>query len=238
MISLNDNALNYIKKESSEYISKGLGKDVSKDVSKENDSSIENNIKDDKSSNHIASDNKDRKVSSELSMNNVYIKNKVVKSKNDSLIQNNEKDSKNLYSANEFQKSRIEKKDEVNDGSLSPFVSKNQNNDVTFLPDKKILDIPQWGILKNREYTQNTTPNLTYTFKQWGSEKHQIQIRFMLDNQLQLIASTGRVYQASIDSFNQYQGRYALSLENREKSASWHINAIDNDDSKNSEDNR
>lgn len=93
------------------------------------------------------------------------------------------------------------------------------------LSDRKILDIPAFSILYKKVSTLSQPPSITYVFKKWGSELHQIKVNFDIDRKIQLIASTGRVYQSSLESFNQYQGRLSLSLENDNNH--WHINAID-----------
>jgi hypothetical protein len=92
------------------------------------------------------------------------------------------------------------------------------------LSDRKILDIPAFSILYKKVSTLSQPPSITYVFKKWGSELHQIKVNFDIDKKIQLIASTGRVYQSSLENFNQYQGRLSLSLENDNNH--WHINAI------------
>lgn len=52
-----------------------------------------------------------------------------------------------------------------------------------------------------------------------------MKVNFDIDKKIQLIASTGRVYQSSLENFNQYQGRLSLLLEN--DNSHWHLNAID-----------
>lgn len=93
------------------------------------------------------------------------------------------------------------------------------------LSDRKILDIPAFSILYKKVSTLSQPPSITYVFKKWGSELHQIKVNFDIDKKIQLIASTGRVYQSSLENFNQYQGRLSLSLGNDNNH--WHINAID-----------
>lgn len=93
------------------------------------------------------------------------------------------------------------------------------------LSDRKILDIPAFSILYKKVSTLSQPPSITYVFKKWGSELHQIKVNFDIDKKIQLIASTGRVYQSSLENFNQYQGRLSLSLENDNNH--WHIDAID-----------
>ena len=100
---------------------------------------------------------------------------------------------------------------------------------------KQLLDLPTWNILHKTDALFSKPNNITYVFKRWGNDNHQIQIRFALENQIQLIASTGRVYQVSFENLNQYQGRSTLSLENSEKNSYKHINSIDADKHKEEE---
>lgn len=100
------------------------------------------------------------------------------------------------------------------------------------IPVKSILHIPAWNILHQINSLSSSPNNITYTFKSWGNNNHQMQILFAMENKIQLIASTGRVYQASLDNVSQYQGRSSLSFENKEKGAHWHISSIDADEYK------
>lgn len=93
------------------------------------------------------------------------------------------------------------------------------------LPDRKILDIPAFSVLYKKASTLSQPPSITYVFKKWGSELHQMKVNFDTDKKIQLIASTGRVYQSSLDGVSQYQGRLSLSSGN--ENSHWHINAID-----------
>lgn len=93
------------------------------------------------------------------------------------------------------------------------------------LPDRKILDIPAFSVLYKKVSTLSQPPSITYVFKKWGSELHQMKVNFDTDKKIQLIASTGRVYQSSLDGISQYQGRLSLSSGN--ENSYWHINAID-----------
>ncbi|CRL61801.1 hypothetical protein BN1805_01439 [Proteus vulgaris] len=101
------------------------------------------------------------------------------------------------------------------------------------LIDKKLLDIPALSLLYKEVSKMTQPPSITYVFKKWGSELHQMKINFDINKKIELIASTGRVYQSSLDNFNQYQGRLALSLEN--DNSHWQINAIDPSDDKEDE---
>lgn len=105
----------------------------------------------------------------------------------------------------------------------------------TSFSSKQLLDLPTWNILHKTDALFSKPNNITYVFKRWGNDNHQMQIRFALENQIQLIASTGRVYQASFENLNQYQGRSTLSLENSEKNSYRHINSIDADKHKEEE---
>ncbi|QAV22733.1 hypothetical protein [Proteus hauseri] len=98
----------------------------------------------------------------------------------------------------------------------------------------KVLEIPAWKVLQKKVSNTTLPPSIIYVFKQWGSNAHQMQINF-IDRQLQLIASTGRVYQSSLDNFNQYQGRLSLALNSDNKSIHWHIGAIDTSTDKENE---
>ncbi|MCS6733992.1 hypothetical protein NOM07_16645, partial [Proteus terrae] len=93
------------------------------------------------------------------------------------------------------------------------------------LSDRKILDIPAFSILYKKVSTLSQPPCITYVFKKWGNEFHQMKVNFDTDKKIQLIASTGRVYQSSLESFSQYQGRLSLSLENDNNH--WYINGIE-----------
>lgn len=93
------------------------------------------------------------------------------------------------------------------------------------LIDKKLLDIPALSLLYKEVSKMTQPPSITYVFKKWGSELHQMKINFGINKKIELIASTGRVYQSSLDNFNQYQGRLALSLEN--DNSHLQINAIE-----------
>lgn len=99
--------------------------------------------------------------------------------------------------------------------------------------DRKILDIPAFSILYKKVSTLSQPPSITYIFKKWGKEYHQMKVNFGVYKQIQLIASTGRVYQSSLESFSQYQGRLSLSLESDNNY--WHVNEIDSS-SENKED--
>ncbi|OAT44964.1 hypothetical protein M997_3330 [Proteus hauseri ATCC 700826] len=107
----------------------------------------------------------------------------------------------------------------VTNPKTSPSIALSETTD-------KILDISSWKILHKHVLSITQPPSITYVFKQWGSDIHQMKINF-IDRQVQLIASTGRVYQSSIDNSNQYQGRLSLALNSENKSMHWHINAID-----------
>lgn len=93
------------------------------------------------------------------------------------------------------------------------------------LSDRKILDIPAFSILYKKVSTLSQPPCITYVFKKWGNEFHQMNVNFDTDKKIQLIASTGRVYQSSLENFSQYQGRLSLSLENGNNH--WYINGIE-----------
>lgn len=98
----------------------------------------------------------------------------------------------------------------------------------------KLLDIPSWRVLYQHISMLTQPPAITYVFKQWGDKAHQMTIQLM-EQQIQLIASTGRVYHASLDSLNQYQGRFSLELSSEQHNEYGYINAINTDDDKEDE---
>lgn len=101
------------------------------------------------------------------------------------------------------------------------------------LVDKRLLDIPALSLLYKEVSKITQSPTITYVFKKWGNEFHQMKVNFDAYKNIQLIASTGRVYQSSLANFNQYQGRLALSLEHDNYSLP--INAVDPSDDKEDE---
>ncbi|WP_141650197.1 hypothetical protein [Proteus vulgaris] len=125
-------------------------------------------------------------------------------------------------------------KEEVNDISMFNNIKPEYQQKIQEpLIDKKLLDIPALSLLYKEVSKMTQPPSITYVFKKWGSELHQMKINFDINKKIELIASTGRVYQSSLDNFNQYQGRLALSLEN--DNSHWQINAIDPSDDKEDE---
>lgn len=125
-------------------------------------------------------------------------------------------------------------KEDVNDISMFNNIKPEYQQKIQEpLIDKKLLDIPALSLLHKKISKMTQPPSITYVFKKWGSELHQMKINFDTNQKLQLIASTGRVYQSSLDNFNQYQGRLSLSLENN--NSHWQINAIDPSDNKEDE---
>ena len=103
-----------------------------------------------------------------------------------------------------------------------------QLNTLVILPTtiSKIVEVPSWNILHRKVSKATQPPSITYVFKQWGSDIHQMKIN-LIDNQIKLIASTGRLYQSSLEYINQYQGRYSLALTADNKNIHWHINSVD-----------
>ncbi|WIF71921.1 hypothetical protein QN092_18540 [Proteus vulgaris] len=125
-------------------------------------------------------------------------------------------------------------KEEVNDISMFNNIKPEYQQKIQEpLIDKKLLDIPALSLLYKEVSKMTQPPSITYVFKKWGSELHQMKINFDINKKIELIASTGRVYQSSLDNFNQYQGRLALSLEN--DNSHWQINAIESFDDKEDE---
>ncbi len=124
--------------------------------------------------------------------------------------------------------------EEVNDMSIFNNIKPEYQQKIQEpLIDKKLLDIPALSLLYKEVSKITQPPSITYVFKKWGSELHQMKVNFDINKKIELIASTGRVYQSSLDNFNQYQGRLALSLEN--DNSHWQINAIDPSDDKEDE---
>lgn len=124
--------------------------------------------------------------------------------------------------------------EEVNDISMFNNIKPEYQQKIQEpLIDKKLLDIPALSLLYKEVSKMTQPPSITYVFKKWGSELHQMKVNFDINKKIELIASTGRVYQFSLDNFNQYQGRLALSLEN--DNSHWQINAIDPSDDKEDE---
>ncbi|MEQ5349506.1 hypothetical protein ACNARU_12855 [Proteus sp. WDL240414] len=124
--------------------------------------------------------------------------------------------------------------EEVNDISMFNNIKPEYQQKIQEpLIDKKLLDIPALSLLYKEVSKMTQPPSITYVFKKWGSELHQMKVNFDINKKIELIASTGRVYQSSLDNFNQYQGRLALSLEN--DNSHWQINAIDPSDDKEDE---
>ncbi len=124
--------------------------------------------------------------------------------------------------------------EEVNDISMFNNIKPEYQQKIQEpLIDKKLLDIPALSLLYKEVSKITQPPSITYVFKKWGSELHQMKVNFDINKKIELIASTGRVYQSSLDNFNQYQGRLALSLEN--DNSHWQINAIDPSDDKEDE---
>ncbi|QIF95637.1 hypothetical protein [Proteus vulgaris] len=125
-------------------------------------------------------------------------------------------------------------KEEVNDISMFNNIKPEYQQKIQEpLIDKKLLDIPALSLLYKEVSKMTQPPSITYVFKKWGSELHQMKINFDINKKIELIASTGRVYQSSLDNFNQYQGRLALSLEN--DNSHWQINTIESFDDKEDE---
>ncbi|WP_193015540.1 hypothetical protein [Proteus sp. FME41] len=144
-------------------------------------------------------------------------------------------DNKDLFFNLKKQNVNIEKghkekiKEEITDISIFNSIKPEYQKTIPeLLFNKTLIDIPALSLLHKHISTLTQPPSMTYVFKKWGSELHQIKMNFDTDRKIQLIASTGRVYQSSLENFNQYQGRLSLSLEN--DNTRWHINKIDHSD--------
>lgn len=119
---------------------------------------------------------------------------------------------------------------------LEPDMLQGASQSVMNLPEAapKLLDMPLWRVLHQKISTLTRPPSITYVFKQWGNTTHQIKIQ-LIEHQVQLVASTGRVYQTSLDGLNQYQGRLPLELVSEENNERRRINAVNHDDNKEDE---
>lgn len=152
---------------------------------------------------------------------------------NNNLLFNTEKPSKSIDKS-DGKKVREEFNQEVNNFPLFNTINQKYQQKIQDpLIDKKLLDIPALSLLYKEVSKITQPPTITYVFKKWGNELHQMKVNFDAYKNIQLIASTGRVYQSSLENFNQYQGRLALSLEH--DNYSMPINAIDPSDDKEDE---
>lgn len=149
------------------------------------------------------------------------------------LLFNTEKSSSSIGKS-DGKKLREEFNQEINNFSFfNTITQKYQQKIQEPLVDKRLLDIPALSLLYKEVSKITQSPTITYVFKKWGNEFHQMKVNFDAYKNIQLIASTGRVYQSSLENFNQYQGRLALSLEHDNYSLP--INAIDPSDDKEDE---
>lgn len=152
---------------------------------------------------------------------------------NNNLLFNTEKPSTSIDKS-DGKKVREEFNQEVNNFPFFNTINQKYQQKIQDpLIDKKLLDIPALSLLYKEVSKITQPPTITYVFKKWGNELHQMKINFDAYKNIQLIASTGRVYQSSLENFNQYQGRLALSLEH--DNYSMPINAIDPSDDKEDE---
>lgn len=90
---------------------------------------------------------------------------------------------------------------------------------------KMVLQLPAWQVIDKKISMLTLPPSITYTFTKWKSRYHQAKIHF-IDKQVQLIASSGRVYQTALENLKQYNGGLSIDLTNSHKNKSWYINSI------------
>ncbi len=70
---------------------------------------------------------------------------------------------------------------------------------------KMVSQLPAWQVIDKKISMLTLPPSITYTFTKWKSRYHQAKIHF-IDKQVQLIASSGRVYQTALENLKQYNG--------------------------------
>ena len=90
---------------------------------------------------------------------------------------------------------------------------------------KMVSQLPAWQVIDKKISMLTLPPSITYTFTKWKSHYHQAKIHF-IDKQVQLIASSGRVYQTALENSKQYNGGLSIDLTNSHKNKSWYINSI------------
>ncbi len=90
---------------------------------------------------------------------------------------------------------------------------------------KMVSQLPAWQVIDKKISMLTLPPSITYTFTKWKSRYHQAKIHF-IDKQVQLIASSGRVYQTALENLKQYNGVLSIDLTNSHKNKSWYINSI------------
>ncbi|HEK2041747.1 TPA: type III secretion protein [Proteus mirabilis] len=90
---------------------------------------------------------------------------------------------------------------------------------------KMVSQLPAWQVIDKKISMLTLPPCITYTFTKWKSRYHQAKIHF-IDKQVQLIASSGRVYQTALENLKQYNGVLSIDLTNSHKNKSWYINSI------------
>ncbi|MBI6286178.1 type III secretion protein [Proteus mirabilis] len=90
---------------------------------------------------------------------------------------------------------------------------------------KMVSQLPAWQVIDKKISMLTLPPSITYTFTKWKSRYHQAKIHF-IDKQVQLIASSGRVYQTALENLKQYNGGLSIDLTNSHKNKPWYINSI------------
>lgn len=174
---------------------------------------------------------------SEIKKQNLEVKNIII---NDDFLnkKNNIKDNvskkneiNDVFNSEIKNTHKVDTENNTNSAQLSEKVEFVQQPQIEVKTvNKSPLEVPCWRILHTKQSTEKN--DITYVFKQWGNEHHQIKILFFMKHQMQFIASTGRVYQTSLDNLNQYQGRAILSLENSSENEYDYITSIDADPKK------
>ena len=81
---------------------------------------------------------------------------------------------------------------------------------------KMVSQLPAWQVIDKKISMLTLPPSITYTFTKWKSRYHQAKIHF-IDKQVQLIASSGRVYQTALENLKQYNGGLSIDLTNSHK---------------------
>lgn len=174
---------------------------------------------------------------SEIKKQNLEVKNIII---NDDFLnkKNNIKDNvskkneiNDVFNSEIKNTHKVDTENNTNSAQLSEKVEFVQQPQIEVKTvNKSPLEVPCWRILHTKQSTEKN--DITYVFKLWGNEHHQIKILFFMKHQMQFIASTGRVYQTSLDNLNQYQGRAILSLENSSENEYDYITSIDADPKK------
>ncbi|NBM54718.1 hypothetical protein LW139_18460 [Proteus vulgaris] len=173
-----------------------------------------------------------KKTKQNLEVKNIIINDDLLNKKNnikDNVSKKNE--INDVFNSEIKNTHKVDTENNTNSAQLSEKVEFVQQPQIEVKTvNKSPLEVPCWRILHTKQSTEKN--DITYVFKKWGNEHHQIKILFFMKHQMQFIASTGRVYQTSLDNLNQYQGRAILSLENSSENEYDYITSIDADPKK------